>query len=97
MPNATAEPSFDDIAVALSLAATKFKLDLEQMELLAARVGISQMGTSLACSELQRNLDIIAHAHNFFKDGAAAEREVRAVVDRKKRGRWAMFTRTAAL
>jgi hypothetical protein len=90
-------PSFDDIAVALKLAASQFKLDLEQLEMIAARVGVSPMGTSLAVAELQRNLDLVVHAHHFFKDGAPAEREVRAAVDRKKRGRWSVFTRAAAV
>lgn len=92
-----APPSFDDIAVALALAASKFRLDVEQMEILAARVGVSPMGTALAISELQRNLDLIVAAHHLFKDGAPAEREVRAVVERKKGGRWSMFARAAAV
>jgi hypothetical protein len=97
MRNAGVPPSFDDIAVALSLAASKFRLDVEQMEMLAARVGVSPMGTALAISELQRNLDLLVHAHHLFKDGAPAEREIRAAVDRKKRGRWSMFARVAAI
>lgn len=97
MRDAGVPPSFDDIAVALSIAASKLKLDLEQVEFLAARVGVSPMGTSLALLEIQRNIDLIVHAHHFFKDGAPAEREVRAAVDRKKRGRWSMFARAAAV
>lgn len=90
-------PSFNDIAVALALAASKLKLDLEQMEFIAARIALSPMGTSLACSELQRNLDLIVSAHHFFKDNAGAEPEMRAVARRKKSGRWAMFARAAAI
>lgn len=91
-------PSFDDIAVALALAASKFKLDVEQMEILTARVGLSPMGAAIAITELQRNLDLLVHAHHLFKDGAPAEREIRAAVDRKKRGRWSFsFGKVAAL
>lgn len=89
-------PSFDDIAVALALAASKFRLDVEQMELLTARVGISPMGSAIAVSELQRNLDLIVTAHHFFKDNAAAEPEMRAMALRKKNGRWG-FLRVAAI
>jgi hypothetical protein len=90
-------PSFDAIAVALALAASKLRLDVEQMELLAARINLSPMGTSLAISELKRNLDLIVHAHHFFKDNATAEPEVRAMILRKKNGRWGMFARAMAL
>lgn len=90
-------PSFDDIAVALALAASKFRLDVEQMELLTARVGVSPMGSAIAVAELQRNLDLVVHAHHFFKDCAASESEVRAMVLRKKSGRWAMFARVAVV
>jgi hypothetical protein len=90
-------PSFDAIAVALALAASKLRLDLEQMEFIAARINLSPMGCSLAVSELQRNLDLIVHAHHFFKDGAPAEREIRGMVLRKKNGRWSMFARAAAV
>ncbi len=37
------------------------------------------------------------NAHHFFKDNAAVEREVRAMVLRKKNGRWAMFARAAVV
>jgi hypothetical protein len=90
-------PPFDDIAVALALAASKLKLDLEQMEFMAARIDLSRMGTSLACSELQRTLDLIVHAHHFFRENSGAEAEVRAMVLRKKTGRWGMFARVAVV
>jgi hypothetical protein len=90
-------PSFDDMAVALALAASKFRLDVEQMELLTARVGVSPMGSAIAVAELQRNLDLVVSAHHFFRECAAAESEVRALVLRKKSGRWAMFARVAAI
>ena len=97
MPEEKQPPSFDDIAVALALAAAKLRLDVELMEVLCARVDLSQMGTSIAMSELQRNLDLIVHAHNFFKDNAAAETEMRAMISRKKQGRWSMFARAAVV
>lgn len=90
-------PLFDDIAVALALAASKFKLDLEQMEILTARIGVSPMGAAIATAELQRNLDLIVAAHHFFREGAPAEKELRAMVLRKKAGRWAMFSRVAVV
>lgn len=97
MVDKSAPPSFDDIAVALALAAAKLKLDVEMMEVLCARVDLSQMGTSIAMSELQRNLDLVVHAHLFFKNNAAVETEVRAMASRKKTGRWGMFSKAAAL
>lgn len=90
-------PSFDAIAVALALAASKLRLDVEQMEFLAARIDLSPMGMSLATSELQRNLDLIVHAHHFFKDNASAETEIRAAVLRKKTSRWGWLARAAVL
>src|SRR5579859_7254880 len=81
-------PSFDEIAVALKLAATKLRLDLDQMEILAASITLSPMGTSLAVSELKKNLDLVVLAHEFFKDGAAVEPQMRAVLARRKTGRW---------
>ena len=92
------EPSFDEIAVALALAASKVRLDLDQLEILAARVSLSPMGTSLAIAELKRVLDHVAYAHRFFKDNAGAEAEIRAAALRKKRGSWlSSITRVAAL
>jgi hypothetical protein len=97
MSETNTPPSFDNMAVALAIAASKLRLDLEQMEFLAARIELSTMGTSIACSELQRNLDLIVAAHYFFKDNAAAEPEVRAMVLRKKNGRWGLFARAAVV
>lgn len=90
-------PSFDDIAVALALAASMFRLDLERLEMVAARADLSPMGTSIALAEINRNIDLIVAAHHLFKDGAPAEREIRAAVDRKKRGRWSMFGKVAVV
>lgn len=86
-----ASPSFDEMAVAITLAATKVRLDYEQMELLTHRVGLSQMGTTLALAELQKTLNHLAAAHRFLKESAAAESEIRAMTMRKKMGSW--FTR----
>ncbi|QOZ25310.1 hypothetical protein [Bradyrhizobium sp. CCBAU 51753] len=88
MPDQAAPPSFDDMAVAITLAATKVRLDFEQMELLSHRVGLSPMGTTLALAELQKTLDHLAAAHRFLKESAAAETEIRAVAARKKMGSW---------
>ena len=90
-------PSFDDMAVALALAASKFRLDVEQMELLTARIGVSPMGSAIAIAELQRNLDLVVQAHLFFKENAPAEGEIRALILRKKSGRWATFARAAVI
>lgn len=97
MPEVKPPPSFDDMAVALALAASKLKLDLEQMEFIAARIELSPMGTSLAIMELKRNLELIVSAHQFFRESAAAEPEVRMMVRRKKNGRWGMFARAAVI
>jgi len=82
------QPTFDDIAIALMLAASKLRLDLEQTEVLAARVGLPQISASLAVAELQRHLDLVVLAHAFFKDNADIEAAIRATVNRKKRLPW---------
>jgi len=97
VPGPERQSSFDDIAVALSLAATKLRLDLDQAELLAARIDLSPMGLSLAVTELQRNLNLVAEAHHFFKENAAVEAEMRAVALRRKRRTWFSLSRVAVL
>lgn len=71
--------TFADMAVALKLAAAKLKLDLEQLEIVAARVGLSPMGSSIAMREMQRNLDLVVGAHEILKSLADREPEVRAL------------------
>lgn len=83
-----ASPSFDEMAVAITLAATKVRLDFEQLEIISHRVGLSPMGTTLALTELQKTLDHLAAAHRFLKENAAAEPEIRAMAARKKVGSW---------
>ena len=97
MPETERPSSFDDIAVALTLAASKLRLDLDQMEILAARIDLSPMGTSLAVAELRRNLELVAQAHHFFKENAAVEAEMRAVALRRKRRTWFNLSKVAVL
>lgn len=93
MPDA---PSFDDIAVALSIAASKLRLDLDQLEIIGFKVGVSNMGLSLAQVEMQKHLDLVVLAHRFFKENAAIEPEMRAVAARKRRGSWLQQIRGVA-
>jgi hypothetical protein len=88
VPETERPSNFDDIAVALTLAATKLRLDLDQAELLAARIDLSPMGLSLAVNELRKTLNLVAQAHHFFKDNAPVEAEMRAVALRGKRRTW---------
>jgi hypothetical protein len=97
MPEAERPSSFDDIAVALSLAAAKLKLDLDQAELLAARIDLSPMGLNLAVTELRKNIDLVAEAHRFFKDNAANEKQIRALVASGKRKPWFDLRKVAVL
>lgn len=97
MPENERPSSFDDIAVALSLAAAKLKLDLDQAEMLAARIDLSPMGLSLAVNELRKNIDLVAQAHRFFKDNAANETQIRALAARTKRKPWFDFSKVAVL
>lgn len=60
-------PSFEAVAGALSIAASKLKLELDQLELVAARINLSPMGTALSTSEIKKNIELIAFAHEFFK------------------------------
>jgi len=89
-------PKFEDIAIALVLAATKLRLDLEQLEYITAKIDLSPMGTAIAVAEMRRNIDLIAHAHAFFKDNAPAEQEIRTVAARKRNGRWPFNLMAAA-
>ena len=82
------KPTFDDMAVALSLAAARLKLDLDQTETLAYRVGIPEISISLAVAELRRHLDLVVQAHEFFKANADIEALMRATAARKKRLPW---------
>jgi len=81
-------PTFDDIAVALALAASRLKLDLEQTEILAARIGMPQISASLAVAELQRTFDLVVQAHDFFRENADIETLMRATAARKRRLPW---------
>lgn len=82
------QSSFVDIAVALTLAASKLRLDLSQTEIIAERIGLSKMGLSVALEGLREDLARIEEAQELFKQMADIEPQVRALIDRKQSRRW---------
>lgn len=75
----TEPATFDEMAVALALAAGKAKMDVDQLDLVGARIGLSDMGLALCRAELQKNVDLIAAAHELLKSLAPHEQDVRAI------------------
>ena len=54
----TEPPTFADMAVALTLASGKLKLDLAQTKIIAARVGLSAMGLAVVVDGLERDAQL---------------------------------------
>lgn len=82
------EPCFVDIAVALTLAASKLRLDLMQTEIIAERIGLSKMGLSVALDDLRRDVALVEQAQELFKQMADIEPQVRALIARKTQRSW---------
>jgi hypothetical protein len=92
------QSSFVDIAVALSLAASKLRLDLMQTEVIAERIGLSKMGLGVALEGLRADVARVEEAQDLLKRMADIEPQVRALIARKESRRWfPSFVRTAAL
>lgn len=91
------QPTFEDFAAAVSIAASRLKYDLDQVELLAARINLSPMGEALATTEIKKTLASLVQAHQFFHGNSAIEADLRAFAQRKS-GRWPfrLFTGAAA-
>lgn len=86
----TEEPSFADMAVALTLASSKLHLDLVKTKIVADRIGLSKMGYELIVPQFEQDLALIDAAMQLLKDLSSVEAEVRAVVGRKKTSRWSL-------
>ena len=82
------EPTFAEMAVALSLAHCKLGLDLEKTKIIAERIGLSRMGYELIVPDLQRDIELVQAALQLLKDLSDVEPQVRAIVARKKSQRW---------
>jgi len=80
----TEPATFDEMAVALALAAGKAKMDVDQLDLVGARIGLSDMGLALCRAELQKNVDLIAGAHELLKSLAPHEQDIRAIATKPK-------------
>lgn len=89
--------SFAEIAVALTLASGKLQLDLTQTKIIAARIGLSQMGLALVVEGLERDAALVAQAIELFKQMSEVEPQVRAVLERKAKRRWSDFAKVAVL
>lgn len=102
MPETETPPSFADMAVALTLASSKLHLDLVKTKIIADRIGLSRMGYELIVPQFEQDLALIDAAMQLLKDLSAIEPEVRAVISRKKKGRWSVpsfqsFTKAAVV
>lgn len=91
------EPSFADIAVALTLAHSDMGHRLFKTKMIAERIGLSKMGYELLVPSIERDLALVAKGAELLKQLAECEVEVRAVIERKRRGRWSIMSRIAAL
>jgi hypothetical protein len=88
--------SFADIAVAMSLASSKLQLDLAKTKLIAERIGLSRMGYELIIPGIERDVALVIEGAELLKRMSEAESEIRALLERKKRGRWSIFTAAKA-
>jgi hypothetical protein len=89
--------SFADIAVSLTLALSKMRLDLAQTMIVARSIGMTEMGMEVVTAERERDIARVADAVQLFKDMSEVEHQVRAVIDRKQRGHWSRFVRAAVV
>jgi hypothetical protein len=89
--------TFADIAVALTLASGKLRLDLTQTKIIAARVGLSTMGLAVVVDGLERDAQLVEQAIDLFKRMSEVEPQVRAVLERKIARRWTDFARVAVV
>ncbi|CAN7379651.1 hypothetical protein LJR220_003377 [Bradyrhizobium sp. LjRoot220] len=87
-------PTIAEMAVALSLAHSKLQLDLAQTEVIARRIGLSKMGLDLVIEGLQRDVACVEHALEMLKQMVEIEPQVRALIARKKTGRWSLASLT---
>lgn len=85
------EPSFAEIAVSLALAMPTLRLAMARTEVIGQRIGISSMGIDVALEALRRDQSNVERALELLKELAEAEPEIRALLARKRNGRW--FTR----
>ncbi|MCC8963734.1 hypothetical protein H8A95_15800 [Bradyrhizobium sp. Pear76] len=92
------EPTFAEIAVALTLLKIKAGMDVEKTKLIAERIGLSRMGYELIVPALERDLALVERAMELFQEMSSVEPQIRAVLERKKSGSWLKtIMRTAAL
>ena len=80
--------SFADIAVALTLLSSKTELDLAKTRMIADRIGLSKMGLQVIVDDLVADAVLVREAIEIFKQLAESEPEVRALLARKRTGRW---------
>lgn len=81
-------PSIAKMAVALALAHSKLQLDLAQTEIIARRIGLSDMGLGVVIEDLQRDVEHVGAALELLKSMVEIEPQVRAVIARKQTRRW---------
>lgn len=94
----TTPATYADYAVALTLASSKLQLDLAQTRIIAARIGLSDMGLSLVVDGLERDAALVVATVELLKEMSTCEPEIRALLARKRRGRWLpSLARVAAL
>ncbi|MCC8945975.1 hypothetical protein H8A97_12920 [Bradyrhizobium sp. Arg62] len=92
------EPTFAEIAVALTLLKIKAGMDVEKTKIIAERIGLSKMGYELIIPDLERDLQLVECAMELFREMAAIEPQIRAAIARKNVGSWlSRFPKVAAL
>lgn len=82
------EPTFAEMAVALSLASSKLGLDLAKTKMIAERIGLSRMGYELIVPQLEEDIARVNAALALLKELSAIEPQVRMMLERKRRGSW---------
>jgi hypothetical protein len=76
------------MAVSLTLAVSKLELDLTKTRMIAERIGLSRMGYELIVPGLERDVALVAECAQLMRDMCDLEPQVRAMIQRKKTGRW---------
>ena len=98
MPKQNITAPFAEIAVAMTVALGKMRLDLAHTMIVARSVGVSNMGLEVVAAERERDIALIEQSLLLFKEMAEIEPQVRALIDRRKRRSWLpSFAKVAAV
>ena len=79
-----AEASFDEMAVALSIASNKLTLDIEEKRIMGMRLGMTDEAIRIVTTEMQVDIDLVRKAQELLKHLAPHETEIRKIATRGK-------------